>query len=97
LCGSVLAYWLSGIVNPAFVAIAVMILLFIPVFYNDYLHSAPPDNESPDTNKPSTNRVKPIKNKKSGKSLEAEDKPPDTPLLENKPTNILLPIKKSKP
>jgi hypothetical protein len=92
LCGSVLAYWLSGIVNPAFVAIAVMILLFIPVFYNDYLHSEPPDK-----NKPSANRVKPIKNKKSGKSLEAEDKPPDTPLLENKPTNILLPIKKSKP
>ena len=96
LCGSALAYWLSGFVNPAFVAIAVMTLLFIPVFYNDYLHS-----EAPDKNKPSTNHVKPIKNKKSGKSLENKDKPSGTPLLENNTgnvqTDILLPVKKTKP
>jgi len=35
LCGGVLAYWLSGFVNPAFVAIAVMIVLFIPIFIAD--------------------------------------------------------------
>jgi hypothetical protein len=29
--GSLIAYWL-GIINPAFVAIAVMIALFVPIF-----------------------------------------------------------------
>jgi len=29
--GSLVAYWLAGIINPAFVAIAVMIALLIPV------------------------------------------------------------------
>lgn len=29
--GSLVAYWLAGIMNPAFVAIAVMIALFIPI------------------------------------------------------------------
>jgi hypothetical protein len=36
LCGGALAYWLSHIINPAFVAIAVMIVLFIPIFVTDY-------------------------------------------------------------
>jgi hypothetical protein len=36
LCGGTLAYWLSHIINPAFVTIAVMIVLFIPVFLSDY-------------------------------------------------------------
>jgi hypothetical protein len=36
LFGSALAYWLAGIANPAFVAIAVMIVLFIPLFFTDY-------------------------------------------------------------
>jgi hypothetical protein len=30
--GSAIAYWLSGVINPAFIAIAVMIILFIPIF-----------------------------------------------------------------
>lgn len=29
--GSAIAYWLAGIINPAFIAIAVMIALFIPI------------------------------------------------------------------
>jgi hypothetical protein len=33
--GSLMAYWLSGIVHPAFVAIAVMIALFIPILIAD--------------------------------------------------------------
>lgn len=36
LCGGALAYWLSHIINPAFVAIAIMIVLFIPIFTTDY-------------------------------------------------------------
>ncbi len=35
--GSAIAYWLSGIINPAFVAIAVMIALFIPILIVDPL------------------------------------------------------------
>jgi hypothetical protein len=42
LCGSVAAYWLSGIINPGFVAIAVMLLLFFPVFFLDFLFPQPP-------------------------------------------------------
>ncbi|MDP2902950.1 MAG: hypothetical protein Q8N96_07540 [Methylovulum sp.] len=42
LCGSAAAYWLSGIINPAFVAIAVMILLFFPVFFLDFLFPEQP-------------------------------------------------------
>lgn len=33
--GSLVAYWLAGIINPAFVAIAVMITLFIPILIAD--------------------------------------------------------------
>jgi hypothetical protein len=33
--GSAIAYWLSGVINPAFIAIAVMIALFIPVLIAD--------------------------------------------------------------
>ena len=33
--GSLIAYWLSGVVNPAFVAIAVMIALYIPILITD--------------------------------------------------------------
>jgi hypothetical protein len=36
LCGGALAYWLSHIINSAFVGIAVMIVLFVPVFLHDY-------------------------------------------------------------
>ena len=40
--GSALAYWLSGIINPAFIAIAIMIVLFIPVLIVDpYFPSRP--------------------------------------------------------
>ncbi len=95
LCGSALAYWLSGFVNPAFVAIAAMTLLFIPVFYNDYSHYEAPDKQ------PATNGVKPIKPQKPAKSFEAKDKPPATALLEktgNVSTDILPPPpKKPKP
>ncbi|MEI6335913.1 MAG: hypothetical protein WCS87_15240 [Methylococcaceae bacterium] len=83
LCGSALAYWLSGFVNPAFVAIAVMTLLFIPIFYNDYSHS-----EAPDKKQPATNRVKPIKPKKSEKSFEANVKASATQLLKNNTENV---------
>ena len=42
--GSAIAYWLSGIINPAFVAVAVMIALFIPVLIADpYFPSQPED------------------------------------------------------
>jgi hypothetical protein len=34
--GGLAAYWLSGIIHPAFVAIAVMIVLFIPILINEY-------------------------------------------------------------
>jgi hypothetical protein len=37
--GAALAYWLAGIVNPAFIAIGVMIVFFVPVFYSDYVHA----------------------------------------------------------
>lgn len=33
--GSLIAYWLSGVINPAFVAIAVMIALYIPILITD--------------------------------------------------------------
>lgn len=36
LCGGAIAFWLSHIINPAFVSVAVMIVLFIPVFTEDY-------------------------------------------------------------
>jgi hypothetical protein len=36
LCGSALAYWLSHIINPAFVGIAVMFVLFIPIILTEY-------------------------------------------------------------
>jgi len=39
--GSVIAYWLAGIVNPAFIAIAVMIALFIPILIADPFFSEP--------------------------------------------------------
>lgn len=38
--GSLVAYWLAGIINPAFVAIAVMIALFIPILINEYFFQA---------------------------------------------------------
>lgn len=42
--GSLLAYWLSGIINPAFVAIAVLIALYIPILVVDpYFPSQPED------------------------------------------------------
>lgn len=39
--GSAVAYWLSGIINPAFVAIAVMIALFIPILIAEYFSPDP--------------------------------------------------------
>lgn len=42
--GSLVAYWLAGIINPAFVAIAVMIALFIPVLIVDPLFPSRPEN-----------------------------------------------------
>jgi len=42
--GSLVAYWLSGVINPAFVAIAVMIVLFIPVIVADPYFPAPPED-----------------------------------------------------
>lgn len=33
--GSLAAYWLAGIISPAFVTIAVMIALFIPILIID--------------------------------------------------------------
>jgi predicted signal transduction protein with EAL and GGDEF domain len=42
--GSLVAYYLAGVINPAFIAIAVMIALFIPVLIVDlYLPSRPED------------------------------------------------------
>ena len=41
LLGCALAYWLSDIINPAFIAIAVMILLFFPVFFVEFLYPEP--------------------------------------------------------
>lgn len=41
LLGGLLAYWLSGIINPAFIVIAVMILLFFPVFFVEFLYPEP--------------------------------------------------------
>ncbi len=41
--GSAIAYWLSGIINPAFIAIAVMIALFIPVLIADPLFPGRPE------------------------------------------------------
>jgi len=38
--GSLVAYWLAGIINPAFVAIAVMIALLIPVLISEYFFPA---------------------------------------------------------
>lgn len=40
LFGCAIAYWLSHIINPAFVSIAVMIVLFIPVFIADYSYDS---------------------------------------------------------
>ncbi|MDO9107175.1 MAG: hypothetical protein Q7U57_19710 [Methylovulum sp.] len=51
LCGSALAYWLSDIVNPAFVAVAVMILLFFPVFFADFLFPESPLGKTEDGKK----------------------------------------------
>ncbi|MDO9142417.1 MAG: hypothetical protein Q7U38_19025 [Methylobacter sp.] len=40
--GGLIAYWLSGVINPAFVAIAVMIALYIPILIADpYFPSQP--------------------------------------------------------
>lgn len=41
--GSAIAYWLAGIINPAFIAIAVMIVLFIPVLIADPYFPSRPD------------------------------------------------------
>jgi hypothetical protein len=44
--GSLVAYWLAGMINPAFVAIAVMIALFIPVLFIDPLFPSRPENKN---------------------------------------------------
>lgn len=33
--GTLVAYWLSGVINPAFVAIAVMVAMYIPILIID--------------------------------------------------------------
>jgi hypothetical protein len=43
--GGLVAYWLSGIINPAFVAIAVMIVLFIPILIVDPYFPSQPEAE----------------------------------------------------
>jgi hypothetical protein len=59
--GSAVAYWLSGVINPAFVAIAVMIALFIPILFAEHYspdlsYKQSDDNHKPDhaARKPST-------------------------------------------
>jgi|GEM_PF-641895 len=42
--GSLAAYWLAGIINPAFVAIAAMIALFIPILIVDPLFPSRPES-----------------------------------------------------
>jgi uncharacterized ion transporter superfamily protein YfcC len=42
--GSVVAYWLAGVINPAFIAVAVLITLFIPVFIIDPYFPGRPEN-----------------------------------------------------
>jgi hypothetical protein len=42
--GSAIAYWLAGIVNPAFIVIAVMIALFIPILIIDPLFPTRPES-----------------------------------------------------
>ncbi|MCX7100660.1 MAG: hypothetical protein NTX38_03980 [Methylobacter sp.] len=40
---SLVAYWLAGIISPAFIAIAVLIALFIPVLIVESNFSARPE------------------------------------------------------
>jgi len=42
--GSAIAYWLAGIINPAFIAIAVMIALFIPILIADPFFPSRPED-----------------------------------------------------
>ena len=42
--GSAIAYWLAGIINPAFIAIAVMFALFIPILIVDSLFPSRPES-----------------------------------------------------
>jgi len=42
--GSLMAYWLSDIINPAFVAIAVLIVLYIPILVIDPYFPSRPKN-----------------------------------------------------
>ncbi|MGZ4979121.1 MAG: hypothetical protein ACXV8O_18415 [Methylobacter sp.] len=44
--GSLVAYWLADIINPGFVAIAVMIALFVPILINEYLFPAAPQSNT---------------------------------------------------
>ena len=44
--GSLVAYWLAGIIHSAFVAIAVMIALFIPILINEHFFQALPQHQS---------------------------------------------------
>lgn len=65
LSGGALAYWLSHIINPAFVSIAVMIVLFIPIFLSDYfIKSVDMENAA--------NQPDPIKQKHATKVRPAE-------------------------
>ncbi|MGZ5028228.1 MAG: hypothetical protein ACXWF8_15990 [Methylobacter sp.] len=43
--GGLVAYWLSGIIHPAFVTIAVMIVLFIPILIADPYFPSQPETE----------------------------------------------------
>lgn len=44
--GSLVAYWLADIINPAFVAIAVMIALFVPILITEYFFPAAPQSNT---------------------------------------------------
>ncbi len=84
LCGGALAYWLAHIINPAFVAIAVMIVLFIPIFITDYFPDRPvevdinrPPNQSNHSvhqpiNNPADNKLR-LMGKHSTKKLLTDD------------------------
>jgi hypothetical protein len=80
LCGAALAYWLSGIISPAFIAIAVMIVFFIPIFYNDYLSPDIPDANAkqPDSPEPQSTKTYVAKKEPTGQQLKIGG-PPSAP------------------
>lgn len=76
LCGGAIAYWLAHIINPAFVAIAVMIVLFIPLFMADNLFF----DQSDMIHQTGASDHQPIQ-KPVAKPLKSKSKPSSTQLL----------------